>query len=183
MEQSNTKHQTTTFTSEARFFAQPYDISANGFFFADGEDYLTKVKACKNAYGQPVEEFEIQFIDGNDLNAELFKALDISQATILSFIDKLDIWEDHQKKHLIVAVGECGYNFDAETGDPDDFDVILYTDMKLSDLAYQFVDESLFGDIPEHLTNYIDYDAIARDLGHDYSEITIAGEVCCYACH
>ena len=36
------------------------------------------------------------------------------------------------------------------------------------------------GDIPEHLQFYIDYDAIARDLAVDYSEIVIAGEYLIY---
>jgi len=38
----------------------------------------------------------------------------------------------------------------------------------------------LFGDIPEHLANYIDLDAIARDLAFDYSETYVAGESLIY---
>lgn len=165
----------TTFTPDARFYAQPYDISAVGFFFEGADDYRTKADACRNAYRQPVEEFEIQFIDGNDLDAAVFEALSVSQATIVAFIAKLDEWDDHQKIRLIIAVGEGGYSFEFDTEEPDDFDVDIYEDMRLTDLAYQFVDEGLFGDIPERLSYYLDYDAIARDLGTDYTEITIAG--------
>ena len=43
-----------------------------------------------------------------------------------------------------------------------------------------FVDDGLFGDIPEHLATYIDYDAIARDLAMDYAETRIAGEQLIY---
>jgi antirestriction protein len=32
------------------------------------------------------------------------------------------------------------------------------------------------------LENYIDYDAMARDLGMDYSETTIAGKRLIYRC-
>ncbi len=32
-----------------------------------------------------------------------------------------------------------------------------------------------FGDIPERIQCYLDFDAIARDLGMDYSETRIAG--------
>jgi antirestriction protein len=46
----------------------------------------------------------------------------------------------------------------------------------LRELAEQFVDEGLFGDIPERLQSYLDYDAIARDLGFDYTETEIAGQ-------
>lgn len=46
----------------------------------------------------------------------------------------------------------------------------------MKELAHQFVDEGLFGDIPEHLANYIDMDAIAYDLSMDYTETEVAGE-------
>lgn len=177
-----TQAKTDTITHGTRFYAQPYDIMAHGFFFECAEDYTAKRDACRNAHGQAVEEFEIQFIDGDDLDAQLFDALSVNQATIIPFIERLDAWEDWQKKDVIVAVGECGYSFSIETDDPDDLDVDLYTEMTLSDLAYQFLDEGLFGDIPASIANYIDYDAIARDLGMDYTEITIAGETCVYRC-
>lgn len=37
-------------------------------------------------------------------------------------------------------------------------------------LAMQFVDDGLFGEIPESLESYINYEKIARDLRIDYSE-------------
>lgn len=181
-DQPNTLQPETTFTAEARFYAQPYDCMAHGFFFSDAQDYEAKRDACRNSFGDLVEEFEIQFIDGDGLDAQLFDALSISQANIIPFIERLDQWEDWQKKDLIVAVGECGHSFDVVNGDPDDLDVDLYTEMTLSDLAYQFVDEGLFGTIPDSIASYIDYHAIARDLGMDYTEITIAGETCVYRC-
>lgn len=171
-----TENNQTTFTADAKYFAQPYDISARGFFFTDADDYKAKVETCRNDYGQPVEEFEIQFIDGDDLNAALFDALDINQTNIIPFTKKLDEWEEWNKKDLIVAVGECGLNFNIETDDPDELDIDLYHDMTLKDLVYLFVDEGLFGDIPLRLAPYIDYDAIARDLACDYAEVRIAGE-------
>jgi len=42
------------------FYAQPYDISAIGFYFESFDDYQEKIKKAINAYGQAVEEFEIQ---------------------------------------------------------------------------------------------------------------------------
>ena len=47
-------------------------------------------------------------------------------------------------------------------------------------LAEQFVDEGMFGDIPDHLANYIDMDAIARDLDMDYTETEVAGQMVVY---
>ncbi|MFV0552106.1 MAG: antirestriction protein ArdA [Anaerorhabdus sp.] len=49
-------------------------------------------------------------------------------------------------------------------------------------LAMRFVDDGLFGEIPEELRFYIDYEAIARDLAVDYSETEIAGTRLIYRC-
>ena len=54
--------------------------------------------------------------------------------------------------------------------------------LRLRELAEHFVDEGLFGEIPEHLAAYIDYDAIARDLDMDYAEAEIAGMRLIYRC-
>jgi antirestriction protein len=61
-------------------------------------------------------------------------------------------------------------------------DVDVYEMDSLRDLAQHFVEEGLFGDIPERLQYYIDYDAIARDLSADYSEVRIAGKTLIYRC-
>lgn len=61
------------------FYAQPYDISACGFYFSDMEEYDTKYSECRNSFGGQVEEFEIQFIDGESIDAQLFEALGIHQ--------------------------------------------------------------------------------------------------------
>ena len=45
-----------------------------------------------------------------------------------------------------------------------------------------FVDEGLYGEIPDSLQFYIDYEAMARDLGMDYSETTISGVNYVYRC-
>ena len=43
----------------------------------------------------------------------------------------------------------------------------------LEDLAAEFVNEGCFGEIPDSIINYIDYEAIARDLSYEgYSETT-----------
>ena len=163
-------------------YAQPYDLAATGFYFGDYDTYKEKVAKLLNDYGDPVEEFEIQFIDGKAVDYEFSKAWGINQANIKSYFDAVNDWEDWQKIPFIIAVGECGYSFDPETVCPDDFEVDIYDVASMRELAEQFVDEGLFGEIPEHLEFYIDYDAIARDLAMDYSETTLAGERYIYRC-
>ncbi len=93
-----------------------------------------------------------------------------------------EAWDAHDKRRFIIAVGECGYGFAPETVSPDDFEVDVYEVESLKDLAAQFVEEGLFGEIPEHLRPYLDMDAIARDLAADYAETEIDGVRLVYAC-
>lgn len=165
-----------------QLYAQPYDLDVVGFYFETAKDYNTKANALRNAHGEPVEEFEIQFIDGETINCALAEAIGISQGNIAAFFDAVEDWEEHQKFRCIIALTEGGLAFDFKTDDIDLLDVDLYGVESLRELAEKFVDDGIFGNIPGRLQFYIDYDAIARDLGMDYSEITIAGERFVYRC-
>lgn len=156
--------------------AQPYDITANGFYFEGLEEYANKAKSNRNDHGDPVEEYEIQFIDGDHIDCDMSKAWGINQANIGPYFEACENWNDHDKTVFIIAVGEAGYSFNPETVSPSDIDVDIYHVDSMKELAEQFVDEGIFGNIPDHLANYIDMDAIARDLALDYSETEIAGQ-------
>lgn len=163
-----------------QFYAQPYDLAASGFYFSDAQSFEAETAALKNDCGETVEEFEIQFIDGDRLDGELFKALSVHQGSIATFIGKLEEWAEWEKVHLVIAVGEMGYNFDIEHDHPDSVDIDVYEIDTMRELAERFVDDGLFGDIPQHLENYIDYDAIARDLSYDYAQTQIDGQSYAY---
>ncbi len=169
-------------TQEPLLHAQPYDISACGFYFRSAQQFTDKSSRLLNHYGHPVEEFEIQFIDGDDLDCELFKALSIQQSTIGDYFNACEYFSDDQKIRVILATGECGYSFDYQSDDPDGYDIEIYELDSLRDLAEQFIEDGLFGDIPENIRYYLDLDAIARDLGMDYSETTIAGKNYIFRC-
>lgn len=50
-------------------------------------------------------------------------------------------------------------------------DVDLYENTTLLELAEQFIEDGLYGEILDNIKYYIDYSAIARDLAYDYSEV------------
>jgi len=156
-------------------FAQPYDITAQGFYFESANDYADKANALRNAHGDPVEEFEIQFIDGTAIDAALAHSIGLNQCNFAEFLECAARWDEFEKVFVIIALSECGYDFDPNAA-PDEYDVDIYYIETMRELAEQFVDEGCFGDIPEHLQSYIDYDAIARDLAIDYTETEIAGQ-------
>lgn len=158
------------------FHAQPYDINATGFYFTDAQSYRAKIDSVTNSFGDKVEEFEIQFINGFVWDSKIASAITPTQANILAMMEAMATWTEEQKCKLYITVHECGADFDLGRDDPDDLEIDLYTDMNLIELARIFVDEGLFGDIPDHLERYLDYNAIARDLAYDYSEINICGD-------
>ncbi len=161
--------------------AQPYDLAATGFYFDSYEDFAAKAAKLRNDYGDPVEEFEIQFIDGEHIDCDLAQAIGINQANLKQYFDAVEDWDEDDKTRVILAVGECGYAFEVNTH-PTEFDVDIYHFETMRDLAEHFVDEGLFGDIPEPLQSYIDYDAIARDLSADHAQAEVAGQRLIYRC-
>ena len=165
-----------------QIFAQPYDITAYGFYFETAKEYQEKTRKLLNSSGWPVEEFEIQFIDGEMIDAKLFRALDVSQCNFEAFLEAIENWDYQDKVKVIIAVGEAGYNFDFRNSSPNDFDIDLYQMDSLRELAEQFVEEGLFGEIPDNIRYYLDYDAIGRDLATDYSITRIDGTNYVYRC-
>ena len=97
------------------------------------------------------------------------------EISFADFLDCVDAWDTDEKIKIILAVGECGYSFTFGQDAPDQFGLDLYEMDSLRDLAMEFVEQGLFGDIPANIQNYLDYNAIAYDLGMDYSETTIDG--------
>jgi len=159
-----------------QLFAQPYNDDAKGFYFDTIEGYQEESSNLKDTFGNIVEEFEIQFIDGENIDSELAETWGLNQVNFASFFDACDEWDGHEKMKFILAVGEGGYTFDHKTVGADDYEVDIYHTGSMKELAEQFVEEGLFGDVPKSFENYIDYDAIANDLSMDYAQSTVAGE-------
>lgn len=165
-----------------KLYAQPYDLSACGFYFSSADEYRIQSSALRNDHGQPVEEFEIEFIEGEDTDSALFEALSVNQLTVAAYFEAVEDWREDDKIKVIIAVGQAGYGFMLGTDNPDKFDVEIYTLGSLQELAMQFVDEHMFGEIPAAIQNYIDYDAIAHDLAMEYDEVEIGGYRYIYRC-
>ncbi len=158
-----------------QYHATPYDTSATGFYFSTYEDYLDKASNHKNAHGDPVEEYEIQFIDG-DLpwcNGPLFNALGIYQANLDTWFQKFeDMLMDDATKVIYVAEY---LNYDiSEVLDHMD-DVTLYQGTA-QEYAQEYIEDSgLLDSMPENLQYYFDVEAYARDmvLSGDITEVEI----------
>lgn len=147
--------------------ATPYNIDAVGFYFTDADDYATKASTHLDHYGNLVEEFEIQFIDGDD--AQLFEACGINQANLTTWFDDIEFLQDYEKVNLYYLVGVAGYALDQALAKLDEPSI---TGSSLRDAAEELFDECWLPSVPESVRYYIDYDKFARDceMGGDLVE-------------
>ena len=156
------------------YHATPYDISATGFYFSSYDDYTAKAAEHRNDHGQPVEEFEIQFIDGDVF--ELFDALKVNQATLSTWFEQFEgLDDDEAHKAIYLASYEgCGMDQILEQLD----DVHLFEGTAIEYAESYIEDTGLLDQIPESLRYYFDTEAFARDLqlGGDITVIEIDGQ-------
>jgi len=163
--------------SDQTYFAQPYCLDAIGFFFTDFEDYTTKAESLRDSFGNAVEEFELQYIDGVD--GQLFNALSIDQANIDTWFGGVVDMQVNEKAALFYLVSVVGYKLIDALDKIDD--VCLYTG-NLIEAATDLFEECYSSSIPEHLRNYIDFGGFARDceLSGDMCEFDFMGDT--YTC-
>lgn len=82
---------------------------------------------------------------------------------IISQLEGLAVYEVGHLKAYIEASGDALAEAFSRYEDS-----IFYEGVEsFADLAEQFIDEGCFGDIPDSLRDYIDYEAIGRDLSYD----------------
>ena len=161
-----------------RLFAQPYNPDANGFYFESLEEFNEKMKNCRDSFGSPIEEFEIQFIDGTDQESDLAKAVRLDQTNLEDFFDLTELDNDDQAK-VFYLIDQCNYSVKDVWENYED--VMLYSG-DLEEAGQELFDELYLSEIPEHLRSYIDYQQFSKDceLSGDMSEFEFAGET--YTC-
>ena len=160
-------------------YAQPYNINARGFYFGSMAEYNEKSEELTDRYGSLVEEFEIQFIDGDREDAQLFSACSVNQCNLEQFFTLVDEFDDREKAALFYLTNVNGQSMEDAVSNLDD--VNLYEGY-LKEAAEELFDECYAHEIPESLRCYIDYEAFARDceLGGDMYEFEFAGKT--YTC-
>lgn len=148
-------------------YANPYNIDATGFYFESVDEFTEKSTNLTDRYGNPVEEFEIDFIDGDD--AALFIACGINQANLNTWFDNIEHLGNHEKINLYYLVSVAGYRLSQAL---DKVDEPSITQSSLRDAAEELFDECWLHEVPENIRFYIDYDKFARDceIGGDLVE-------------
>ena len=157
--------------------ATPYNIDAAGFYFESMSDYQNKSKNHLDRFGNLVEEFEIQFIDGDE--ADLFNACGINQSNLNTWFDDIECMSESDKLNLHYLIAVAGYTLVQAM---DKLDEPSIYDGNLLDAASELFDECYLPSVPDNIKYYIDYEKFARDclLGGDMCEFEYAGET--YTC-
>ncbi len=137
------------------FYAQPYSLDHTGFYFNSPETFDAGMERLNR---QGCEEVEIQFIDGDDHLATLAKIAELSQATITTWFETLEDLDATEAEQLSFLL-DMGYDL---TDALDRYDEVCFFEGSASDYAYDLINETT--EIPDNLSMYIDYDAIARDM-------------------
>ena len=136
----------------------------------DYDNYDDFIKKCLDIHSDE-EEPELMFQDYEGFPKEFYSE---------SAIDK-ELFEylalDDKEKEILEAFIDChGYNYDYSLGVY--YDAYIGKYESLEELAEEFIEQGLFGDVPENLYHYLDYEKIARDLSYDYTHHT-TGHVFC----
>lgn len=153
---------------------EEWELYNNGFLLCkwyDLEDYTIKeiedeIREIKKGYDLG-DDLELFVADVEDDPTDTIKGDEnlIEAYKIQELIQDL---EDYDLKKVDYMVNQCGYDLKDAIDRIEDCDI--YEDITLKDLAYEFIEQGLFGDISESIAFYIDYDLVARDLGFDYCE-------------
>lgn len=157
--------------------ATPYNIDATGFYFTDVLAYETQASMHVDRFGNLVEEYEIQFIDGDD--AQLFEVCGINQSNLNAWFDEIEFLQNCEKVSLYFLVSLAGYSLSQALLKIDES--VIY-EGNLKEAATELFDECYLYTIPENLQCYIDYDKFARDCQYsgDMVEFEYAGTI--YTC-
>lgn len=153
------------------YHATPFDLSAVGFYFSTYSEYLEKSKTHKNEFGDPVEEYEIQFIDGD--NSQLFNSLSVCQATLQQWFDEYEDLEGDELISAIYLAEYLSYNMNDLKDSLNDVSLFEGTAVEY---AENYIEETgLLDQIPENLRFYFDTEAFTRDMimSGNITEVTI----------
>ena len=140
------------------FYAQPYSIDHTGFYFEDIIEFEAGMEKL-NAKG--CEEVEIQFIDGDPEQSRLARSVGIDQATIHEWFEELDDLDSMETDQLCFLL-DRGFSLDEALTR---YEWVCIFHGSAEDYVRELIEDTT--EIPENLRYYIDYEAIARDMGYN----------------
>lgn len=119
------------------------------------EDELNDIYK-ENELGGIPEEFEV--VDTDDIN---YLGSFTSYQTYNDYYDLLEVQDEVLVEY---SVENLGYSISQIIKDTSILEDLTKIESNIEDYVNNMVEEGLFGEIPDHLANYIDTDKLGRDL-------------------
>lgn len=163
-----------------KFYANPYNIGAIGFYFESNDEFLEKAAALRDSCGNVVEEFEIEVMDGSPEEIQLVNATGLNQCNLKDVIEYIDESNESEWPALFYLLDNAIVrNLDEAKEKIDD---VCLTESSLIDAATELFDDCWGSAIPDNIKIYIDYEKFARDceIGGDMTEFRFGGKT--YTC-
>ena len=137
--------------------ANPYSYNVPFFFFDSREDYDEKYRKNFNKYH--CEEYEFQFIDGDDVFTILWNCIGSDNVfRLLEIYEEGTIYNERDARALEVCMTLLGMDLDDALTSYED--IYLFEGSK-EDYAY---DTFPWHDVPEYLHSYVDLEQFLYDL-------------------
>jgi hypothetical protein len=139
------------------------------FFFESYSEFEEQIEEHRTDPNFPIEDLIIEFTDGSNEEAQLFKEANVTTANLELFFDIIDSSDDRELATIYHLMDNYGYEFEDAVDKMDEADV---REGSLNEVARELFDELYLHEIPEHVRYYIDYDSFAHDceVGGDLTE-------------
>jgi hypothetical protein len=155
--------------NEMKFYANPYNFVATGFYFESNDEFLEKSAALRDNCDNVVEEFMIEVIDGTKEQIDLVNAIGIDQGNMEKVIEYIESSDENEWPAMFFLLDN---NIVDKLDDAKDkADDVCITESRLIDAASKLFDK-----------RYVDYEKFARDcmIGGDMTEFEFGGKT--YTC-
>jgi len=148
-------------SSSVQLYANPYDTSVTGFYFDDFAEFEKKYAAQYRK--TRTEEYEIDFINGDDLEQALFDAMGVSQANLEEYfelVDQLSGMSDAETAAVIFLMEDRSMSASEAIERAED---VMLFEGSLEDAAADYLES--IGEVDANTAAmYFDYDSFGRDL-------------------
>jgi antirestriction protein len=153
----------------ATLSATPYAFGGPFFYFTSPEEYKAKYKKnIDKDTGVAYEEYEIDYIDGDEHEFLVFQAMSsrsygLPQSQIQAYFDKVDEIDADELPAIAYLIEDLNYEIDDAIQKAEEVHMI---DETPKEAVYSFVDD--MGGVAElgeqNTSMYFDYDSFGRDV-------------------
>ncbi len=165
-------------TTQTIFYADPRDAAITGFVFTDLDSYNGEYNHRRALFG--TKKYELQIIDGNQIDLELFAGLKIDQSSLPVWFDELQHLTNTEKVGLWFLVHGCSYDL-ATALEITQNGMIIFNGTK-EDWVGRWIEQTgFFHGIPEQFHTDFDTNKWIRDCESEgcLREFNFAGETWC----